>query len=113
MTTPGPGTRVVIEPETFFWATGIEDTFITAPHPTTGRALDIYTTEPGVQFYSGNFLDGTAVGKHGHAYKFRYGLALETHHYPDSPNQPSFPSTILRPGQTYRTRTVFRFGTAQ
>jgi aldose 1-epimerase len=79
--------------------------------PTTGRSLDIYTTEPGVQFYSGNFLDGTAVGKHGHAYKFRYGLALETHHYPDSPNQPSFPSTILRPGQTYRTRTIFRFGT--
>jgi aldose 1-epimerase len=79
--------------------------------PTTGRSLDIYTTEPGVQFYSGNFLDGTAVGKHGHAYKFRYGLALETHHYPDSPNQPRFPSTILRPGQTYRTRTIFRFGT--
>ena len=79
--------------------------------PTTGRSLDIYTTEPGVQFYSGNFLDGTAVGKQGHVYKFRYGLALETHHYPDSPNQPSFPSTILRPGQTYRTRTVYRFGT--
>ena len=79
--------------------------------PTTGRSLDIYTTEPGVQFYSGNFLDGTAVGKQGHPYKFRYGLALETHHYPDSPNQPSFPSTILRPGQTYRSRTVYRFGT--
>jgi aldose 1-epimerase len=80
--------------------------------PTTGRSLDIYTTEPGVQFYSGNFLDGTAVGKHGHVYKFRNGLALETHHYPDSPNQPSFPSTILRPGQTYRSRTVYWFGTA-
>ena len=79
--------------------------------PTTGRTLDIYTTEPGVQFYTGNFLDGSAVGKHGHAYKFRYGIALETHHYPDSPNQPSFPSTILRPGETYRTRTVYRFGT--
>ena len=79
--------------------------------PTTGRTLDIYTTEPGVQFYTGNFLDGTAVGKRGRAYKFRYGLALETHHYPDSPNQPSFPSTILRPGETYRTRTVYRFGT--
>jgi aldose 1-epimerase len=79
--------------------------------PTTGRTLDIYTTEPGVQFYSGNFLDGTAVGKQGHVYKFRNGLALETHHYPDSPNQPSFPSTILRPGETYRTRTVYRFGT--
>jgi aldose 1-epimerase len=80
--------------------------------PTTGRSLDIHTTEPGVQFYSGNFLDGTAVGKHGHVYKFPNGLALETHHYPDSPNQPSFPSTILRPGQTYRSRTVYRFGTA-
>jgi aldose 1-epimerase len=79
--------------------------------PTTGRTLDIYTTEPGVQFYSGNFLDGTAVGKHGHVYKYRNGLALETHHYPDSPNQASFPSTILRPGQTYRSRTVYRFGT--
>jgi aldose 1-epimerase len=80
--------------------------------PTTGRTLDIYTTEPGVQFYSGNFLDGSAVGKHGHVYQRRYGLALETHHYPDSPNQPSFPNVILRPGQTYRTRTVYRFGVA-
>jgi aldose 1-epimerase len=80
--------------------------------PTTGRTLDIFTTEPGVQFYSGNFLDGSAVGKHGHVYQRRYGLALETHHYPDSPNQPSFPNVILRPGQTYRTRTVYRFGVA-
>ena len=79
--------------------------------PTTGRTLDISTTEPGVQVYSGNFLDGTAVGKHGHVYRFRYGLALETHHFPDSPNQPSFPSTILHPGETYRTRTVWQFGT--
>jgi len=78
--------------------------------PTTGRTLDIYTTEPGVQFYSGNFLDGTAVGKSGRVYRHRYGLALETQHYPDSPNQPNFPSVILRPGETYRTRTVFRFG---
>lgn len=79
--------------------------------PTTGRTLDISTTEPGVQVYSGNFLDGTAVGKRGHVYRHRYGLALETHHFPDSPNQPSFPTTILRPGETYRTRTVWRFGT--
>jgi aldose 1-epimerase len=79
--------------------------------PTTGRTLDIYTTEPGVQFYTGNFLDGTAVGKSGHVYKYRYGLALETHHFPDSPNQPSFPSVILRPGQVYRTKTVFKLGT--
>ena len=79
--------------------------------PTTGRTLDIYTTEPGVQFYTGNFLDGTAVGKSGHVYKYRYGLALETHHFPDSPNQPKFPSVILRPGQVYKTTTVFKLGT--
>ena len=79
--------------------------------PTTGRTLDIHTTEPGVQVYSGNFLDGSFAGKRGRVYRRRYGLALETHHYPDSPNQPSFPSVVLRPGETYRTRTVFRFGT--
>ncbi|MEO8562296.1 MAG: aldose epimerase family protein [bacterium] len=78
--------------------------------PTSGRTLDIYTTEPGVQFYSGNFLDGKVVGKNGHAYAFRSGVALETQHYPDSPNRPTFPSTILRPGQTYRSRTVFQVG---
>jgi aldose 1-epimerase len=79
--------------------------------PTTGRTLDVYTTEPGVQFYSGNFLDGTITGKRGRVYGHRSGLALETHHYPDSPNRPNFPSTILRPGQTYRTHTVYKFGT--
>jgi aldose 1-epimerase len=78
--------------------------------PTTGRTLDIYTTEPGVQFYSGNFLDGTVVGKGGHVYKHRFGLALETQHFPDSPNKPNFPSVILRPGQVYHTRTVFKVG---
>jgi len=78
--------------------------------PSTGRTLDIFTTEPGIQFYSGNFLDGTITGKAGHIYKYRYGLALETQHYPDSPNHPNFPSTILRPGQQYRSRTVFAFG---
>jgi aldose 1-epimerase len=78
--------------------------------PTSGRTLDIFTTEPGLQFYSGNFLDGTITGKGGAVYRFRYGLALETQHYPDSPNHPNFPSTILRPGQQYHTRTVFQFG---
>jgi aldose 1-epimerase len=78
--------------------------------PTTGRSLDIYTTEPGVQFYSGNFLDGTVVGKSGRVYRHRYGFALETQHYPDSPNKPNFPSVILRPGEVYRTRTLFRVG---
>ena len=78
--------------------------------PATGRTLDIYTTEPGLQFYSGNFLDGSITGKTGSVYRFRYGLALETQHYPDSPNRSNFPSTILRPGLEYRSRTVFQFG---
>jgi len=77
--------------------------------PNSGRALEVSTTEPGVQFYTGNFLDGTITGKQGHVYKQRYGFCLETQHYPDSPNQPGFPSTILRPGQGYHTTTVFKF----
>ena len=79
--------------------------------PTTGRVLDVHTTEPGVQFYSGNFLDGTVKGKGGRTYGHRGGLCLETQHFPDSPNQPRFPSIILRPGTTYRSRTVFAFST--
>jgi aldose 1-epimerase len=78
--------------------------------PTTGRTMDIATMEPGVQFYTGNFLDGSITGKGGHVYHYRYGLALETQHFPDSPNHPNFPSTILRPGQQYHTRTMFTFG---
>lgn len=78
----------------------------------TGRTVDISTTEPGVQFYTGNFLDGTIVGKGGRAYPRRSGLCLETQHFPDSPNHSSFPSTILRPGTTYRSRTVFAFSVA-
>jgi aldose 1-epimerase len=78
--------------------------------PTTGRTLEITTTEPGVQFYSGNFLDGTITGKNGVVYQHRTGFCLETQHYPDSPNKPDFLSTILRPGEEYRSHTVFRFG---
>jgi len=77
--------------------------------PTTGRTLEVSTTQPGVQFYTGNFLDGTITGKQGHVYKRRYGFCLETQHFPDSPNHPSFPSTILRPGETFREKTVFKF----
>ena len=77
---------------------------------TSGRTLEIHTTEPGIQFYSGNFLDGTITGKRGAVYAHRNGLCLETQHYPDSPNQSSFPSTILEPGSTYRSRTVWTFG---
>jgi aldose 1-epimerase len=78
--------------------------------PKSGRTLDIATTEPGVQFYSGNFLDGSIKGKGGRIYKHRSGFCLETQHYPDSPNHPNFPSTILQPGQTYSSKTVFTFG---
>jgi len=77
--------------------------------PTSGRGMEVSTTEPGVQFYSGNFLDGSITGKEGHVYKHRTGLCLETQHYPDSPNRPDFPSTILRPGEDYRSRTVYTF----
>lgn len=79
-----------------------------ASEPTTGRVLRVYTTEPGIQFYSGNFLDGF-TGKYGRKYVRRSGFCLETQHYPDSPNQPKFPSTVLRPGQTYRQTTVYQF----
>jgi aldose 1-epimerase len=78
--------------------------------PGTGRTLDISTTEPGMQFYSGNFLDGTIKGKSGHVYGHRSAIVLETQHFPDSPNHPNFPSTILRPGHELRSRTVFAFG---
>ncbi len=78
--------------------------------PTTGRTLEISTTEPGVQLYTGNFLDGTITGKGGHVYSFRSGLCLETQHYPDSPNQKGFPSIELRPGGEYKSKTVFAFG---
>jgi aldose 1-epimerase len=78
--------------------------------PRTGRTLDIATTEPGLQFYSGNFLDGSIAGKAGHVYGHRSAIVLETQHFPDSPNHPGFPSTILRPGREYRSRTVFAFG---
>jgi aldose 1-epimerase len=77
--------------------------------PGSGRVMDVSTTEPGLQFYSGNFLDGSITGKGGHVYRRRAGFCLETQHYPDSPNQPGFPSSILRPGQEYRSRTVYAF----
>jgi aldose 1-epimerase len=79
--------------------------------PTTGRVMEVYTTEPGIQFYSGNFLDGTNVGKGDKVYKHRYGFCLETQHYPDSPNKPSFPSVILEPGQKYAHVTTHKFYT--
>jgi aldose 1-epimerase len=77
--------------------------------PSTGRVLEVSTTEPGMQLYTGNFLDGSLTGKSGHVYQRRMGFALETQHFPDSPNQPEFPSTILKPGETYRSKTVYAF----
>ncbi|MFI9340346.1 aldose epimerase family protein [Streptomyces sp. NPDC052773] len=81
----------------------------TLREPGSGRTMRIATTEPGLQFYSGNFLDGTLVGSGGRIYRQGDALCLETQHFPDSPNQPSFPSTVLRPGQTYRSTTVHSF----
>jgi aldose 1-epimerase len=81
-----------------------------AYEPTTGRILQVLTTEPGVQLYTGNSLDGSITGKEGRVYQRRFGFCLETQHFPDSPNQPNFPSTELKPGQTFRSVTVFQFG---
>jgi aldose 1-epimerase len=79
--------------------------------PKSGRVLEVLTTEPGVQFYTGNFLDGTIKGKGGKAYNRRYGFCLETQHFPNSPNQPKFPSTVLKAGQKFASNTVFKFST--
>lgn len=79
--------------------------------PGSGRVMEIETTEPGLQFYSGNFLDGRLRGAHGQAYDQGAGLCLETQHFPDSPNRPEFPSTVLRPGETFQSTTVHRFST--
>ncbi len=81
--------------------------------PSSGRTLDVSTTEPGLQFYSGNFLDGTIAGKSGHVYAKHAALCLETQHFPDSPNHPDFPTTIVKPGAPYTSRTVFAFGVTQ
>jgi aldose 1-epimerase len=79
--------------------------------PTSGRVMEIYTDQPGVQFYTGNFLDGSVTGKAGKVYQKNYGFCLETQHFPDSPNKPGFPSVVLRPGQKYTTETVYKFST--
>lgn len=79
--------------------------------PTSGREMEVYTVEPGVQFYTGNFLDGSLTGKGGNVYKKHYGFCLETQHFPDSPNKPDFPSVVLEPGQKYTTVTVYKFST--
>ncbi|QHL88540.1 galactose-1-epimerase [Nibribacter ruber] len=85
----------------------------TVEEPVSGRCLEVCTTEPGIQFYSGNFLDGTLRGHGGVVYKRHYGFCLETQHFPDSPNQPCFPNTILEPGQKYHQKTIYRFYVCQ
>ena len=96
-----------------FVVNGAAGTLRPAAHvvdPASGRTLDLSTSEPGVQFYTGNFLDGSIKGKDGKTYSKRAGFCLETQHFPDSPNKPKFPSTVLRPSQRYDTTTVYRFG---
>jgi aldose 1-epimerase len=80
--------------------------------PHSGRMLEVLTTEPGVQLYTGNFLAGAQRGKGGCTYSRRSGFCLETQHFPDSPNQPHFPSTVLKPGEQYQSTTIYRFGAA-
>ncbi len=82
-----------------------------AYEPTSGRVMEVWTTEPGLQFYSGNFLNGNDIGKGGKPYDFRSAFCLEAQHFPNSPNEPQFPSTVLKPGETYRQKTIYRFST--
>jgi aldose 1-epimerase len=79
--------------------------------PTTGRVMEVFSTEPGLQFYSGNFLDGSITGKDRRVYQFRNGFCMEPQHFPDSPNHPRFPSVVLRPGQVYQNTILYRFST--
>ncbi len=118
------GARIDMEDEQLGFGGGYDHNFVLnqsdealwlvarVEEPTTGRIMEIFTSEPGVQFYSGNGLDGSNTGKGGTVYQHRAGFCLETQHYPDSPNKDNFPSTVLNPGETYRTTTVHRFSVA-
>ena len=88
---------------------GIKDVAVRVVEPTSGRIMEVYTDQPGVQFYTGNFLDGTITGKSGKVYQQYSGFCLETQHFPDSPNQAAFPTTILKPGDKYHTTTIYKF----
>jgi endoglucanase len=115
------GARIEESHQQLEYGRGYDHTFVLADgdtlrhaarvvEPVSGRTMDVHTTEPGVQLYTGNFLDGTIKGKSGRPYGRRSAFCLETQHFPDSPNQPAFPSTVLRPGAEYRTKTVYTFG---
>lgn len=82
---------------------------VTVVEPKSGRKMEIFTEEPGIQFYGGNFMDGSDTGKYGKTFDFREAFALETQHFPDSPNQSAFPSIILNPGETYATTSIYKF----
>ncbi len=123
-TTPHPiGNRIDADNEQIRFGGGYDHNWVldnqdgdlalaaTAFEPVSGRVMEVWTTEPGVQFYCGNFLDGSLIGKSGRPYQRRTGFCLETQHYPDSVNQPNFPATILRPGEKYQSTTLFRFKT--
>lgn len=94
---------------TFVLADEDREPAVVLTEPVSGRRLEVYTTQPGVQVYTSNYLDGSITGKGGQVYRKHAGIALETQHFPDSPNHPDFPSTLLRPGQTFESRTVYRF----
>ena len=85
----------------------------TVYEPTSGRVMEVCSDEPGLQFYSGNFLDGSITGKGGKVYNFRNGFCFEPQHFPDSPNHKNFPSTVLRPGETYKNTIIYRFSAAK
>src|SRR5262249_976630 len=120
--TPHPaGERIAANARQLQWAGGYDLNWVlnswcsslseaaTVYEPGSGRVLEVLTTQPGVQFYTGNSLDGSTTGKGGKVYKRRYGLCLETQHFPDSPNQPKFPPVTLKPGEQFHSTTVYRF----
>jgi aldose 1-epimerase len=119
------GARIGADDEQLRYAGGYDHTWVLdkAPgelalaarvaDPLSGRVLEVLTTEPGVQFYAGNMMEGGLLGRGGYEYVRHSGLCLETQHFPDSPNQPGFPSTALRPGETYRQTTIYRLSLAE
>ena len=119
----GIGVRINQDHEQLKFGSGYDHTWVINGRPgvmrlaasayeaTSGRVMQVWTTEPGVQFYTGNFLDGTKTGKSGKVYERRFGFCFETQHYPDSPNHPSFPTTTLKKGQTFKSTTIYRFST--
>ena len=99
-----------VQPNNIFGEAAVRTFAASLYEPRSGRELQVFTTEPAIQFYSGNYLDGSLTGKSGQPYLHRSGLCLETQHNPDSPNRPEWPSTLLRPGQTYASSTIYKFG---